>query len=108
LNSSGQLAALVLVLFLLVNFVGAWLWRARERWSVFAALQAFLVTYWVCGIVAIYAIERAGYWATLAVGGRNNISALSAYVLLTILVAALIVMFRIRQRRASGPTRGGV
>ena len=108
LNRSGELAALVLVLFVLANVVGVWLWRVRERLSVFAAFQVFLVTFWVCGIAAIYAIDRAGHWATLAVGGRNNISAWGAYVLLTILVAALMVMFRIRQRRASGLTRGGV
>jgi hypothetical protein len=107
-NRSGQLAVLVLVLFLLANFVGVWLWRVRERLSVFAALQVFLVVFWVCGIVAIYAIDRAGHWATLAAGGRNNISASGAYVLLTILVVALIVMFRIRQRRSSSLSRGGV
>lgn len=100
-NRSGQLAVLVLVLFLLANLVGLWLWRVRERVSVFAAIQVFLVTFWVCGIGAIYTIDRAGHWATLAVGGHNNISAWRAYVLLTILVAALVVMFRIRQRRPS-------
>lgn len=108
LNRSGKLAALVLVLFVLANVAGVWLWRVRERVSVFAAFQVFLLTYWVCAMAAIYAIDRAGHWANLAVGGGNNISAWGAYVLLTILVAALMVMFRIRQRRVSGPTRGGV
>ena len=106
-NRSGKLAVLVLVLFLLANFVGVWLWRVRARLSVFAATQVFLLTFWTCGIIAIYAINRAGYWETLAVGGRN-ISASSAYVLLTILVVALMVVFRIRERRSSGRSRGSV
>lgn len=108
LNRSGQLAGLVFVLFLLANLAGVWLWRVRARLSVFAAIQVFLATFWVCGIIAIYAIDRAGYWATLAVGGRNNISAWGAYVLLTILVAALVLIFRNQQRRSSGVSRGGV
>ncbi len=107
-NRSGRLALLVLVLFLLANLVGVWLWRARARLSVFAAMQVFLATFWVCGMIAIYAIDHAGYWATLAVGGHNNISARGAYVVLTILVAALVLMFRIRQRRSSSPSQGGV
>jgi len=98
-NRDGKLAALILALFLLANLVGVWLWRIRSRLAVFSAIQIFLVTFWMCGIGAIYAIDRAGHWATLAVGSRNNISASGAYVLLTILVAALVVMFQIRQRR---------
>ena len=107
MNRSGPLAVLVLVLFLLTNLIAVWLWRVRARLSVFAAIQVFLVTFWVCGVAAIYAIDRAGYWSTLSVGGRNNISVGRAYVLLTILVVALVVIFRIRQR-SSRLSRGGV
>jgi hypothetical protein len=107
MNRSGPLAVLLLVLFLLTNLVGVWLWRARARLSVFTAIQVFLVAFWVCAVVAIYSVDRAGYWSTLSVGGGNNISARGAYVSLTVLVAALVVMFRIRERRSSGLSPGG-
>ena len=96
-----SLAILVFALFLVPNLVGFWLWRSRRRIAVFTAFQVFLVVFWVCGMAAILAIDRAGAWRTLSVGGENNIAASSACVMLTVLVAALVVMFRVRQRRLS-------
>jgi len=91
------LAVLVLFLFLAVNVVGLLLWRSRSRMSMFAGLQILLATVWVCGMTAIFAIDRAGHWQTLAVGGSNNTSVPVAYVMLTVLVLALIGVFQFRR-----------
>ena len=93
-----MLAVLVLVLFLAANVVGFLLWRLRSRMSIFGALQILLATVWVCGMAAIFAIDRAGQWQTLAVGGSNNTSVSIAYVMLTVLVLALIGIFQFQRR----------
>jgi heme/copper-type cytochrome/quinol oxidase subunit 2 len=51
-------------------------------------------------MAAIYAIDRAGYWDTLAWKARNT-SAARAYVMLTVIVVMLGFVFRFRQRAAS-------
>jgi hypothetical protein len=101
------LAALVAGLFVVPNLVGLGLWRSRQRRSIFTAFQVLLMALWPCAMVAIYAVDRAGYWDTLAWQGRN-VPAASAYVLLTVLVVALVLMFRYQQRAVSRASGGGV
>lgn len=96
---SPALAALLLALFLAVNVIGLLLWRLRSRMSIFRALQILLAALWVFGMAAIFAINRAGLWEALAVGGPNNTSVTSAYLMLTVLVLGLIGMFEFRHRR---------
>lgn len=96
---SPTLAALLLALFVAVNGVGLLLWRWRSRMSIFRALQILLAALWVFGMAAIFATDRAGLWESLAIGGTNNISVSSAYLMLTVLVVALIGMFQFQHRR---------
>lgn len=98
---SAGLAAQVLALFLVPNLAGAWLWRARGRRSIFSAIQVFLLVLWPCSMAAVYVIDRAGAWRTLAVGGTNNVSAGAACFMLTVMVAALVLMFHLKQRALS-------
>lgn len=99
MTRSPTLAALVLALFLAVNVVGFFLWRSRSRMSIFAALQILLATLWICGMAAIFAVDRAGLWGTLSVGGSNNASVSRAYFMLTVLVVVLIGVLQFRRRR---------
>jgi hypothetical protein len=96
---SPTLAALLLALFVAVNGVGLLLWRWRSRMSIFRALQILLAALWVFGMAAIFATDRAGLWESLAIGGTNNTSVSSAYLMLTVLVVALIGMFQFQHRR---------
>ncbi len=100
---SPTLAALLLALFFAVNGVGLLLWRRRSRLSMFRALQTLLAALWGVGMAAIFAIDRAGLWESLAIGGTNNTSVSSAYVMLTGLAVALIGMFQFQHRRSWGP-----
>lgn len=105
---SAAVASIVFTLFLIINLVGVLLWRRRSRMSVFLAMQGLLAVFWVSSMAAIFVIDRAGLWETLAVGARNNLSAPRTYVLLTVLVLALGVMFRFRERKRSATSRDGV
>jgi hypothetical protein len=92
------LAAVVFGLFLLANAVGAWLWRTRERRPIGSGFGILVVTFWVSGLAAIVAIDRAGQWDSLAIGGPN-VSAMKSVVMLTVISAALF--FFLRRRLAS-------
>lgn len=96
---SVAVASIVLALFLIANFVGIVLWRRRSRMSMFLGMQILLTAFWACGMAAIFVIDRAGLWETLAAGGRNNMPASRAYVMLTVLVLALGVMFQLQGRK---------
>jgi len=104
---SVTVASTVFALFLVANLVGIVLWLRRSRISMFSALQMLLATFWACSMAAVFIIDRAGLWETLAVGGRNNIPATRTYVMLTVLVLALGVMIRFLDRKQSA-RRGGV
>jgi hypothetical protein len=104
---SFPLAALVFALFLLPNLVGLFLWRFRRRISMLAADLFFLLVFWACGMAAILAIDRAGYWRELAVGTENRIPASSARWMLTVLVAVAAAMAALRRRKRSTGTRPG-
>ena len=105
-SKSPSLAALVFGLFLLVNIVGAGLWRSRRVRSIGSALRIFLLVYWASGVAAILAVDRAGLWTTLALGGSRNVSATTALAMLTVMAAALALLFRLRERSASGTSSG--
>jgi hypothetical protein len=105
---SATVASRVFALFLIANMVGILLWRRRTRMPMFLGLQILLAAFWACSMAAILAIDRAGLWETLAVGGRNDMPASRTYVMLTVLVLALGVMFQFRARKQSAAARGGV
>ena len=94
-------ASIVLALFFVANGVGGVLWRQRSRMSLFSGMQVLLAAIWACSIAAIFAIDRAGLWDTLSVGGRNNPSALRTYVMVTVLVLALELLFQLLQHKKS-------
>ena len=104
---STTVASAVFTLFLIANFVGIVIWRRRSRISMFLGLQILLIAFWACSMAAIFAIDRAGLWETLAVGGRNSMPASLTYVMLTLLVLALGVVFQFRRRTQSAVSRGG-
>jgi hypothetical protein len=105
---SAAVASAVLALFLIANFVGIVLWRRRSRISMFLGMQMLLAAFWGCSMAAIFVIDRAGLWETLAIGGTNNLPASRAYVMLTVLVLALGVLFQFSGRKQSRASRGGV
>ena len=103
---SVAVASTVFALFLVVNLVGVVLWHRRYRISIFSALQILLTTFWACSMAAVFVIDRAGLWETLAVGGNNNIPATRTYAMLTVLVLALGVMIRFLHRKQSARRDG--
>lgn len=100
-DRSMTVASIVLALFFVANGVGGVLWRQRSRMSLFSGMQVLLAAIWACSIAAIFAIDRAGLWDTLSVGGRNNPSALRTYVMVTVLVLALELLFQLLQHKKS-------
>ncbi len=102
---SAAVAGEVFAFFLAANLVGIVLWRRRSRMSIFPAMQILLAAIWSCGIAAIFFIDRAGLWETLTVGGGNNIPAPRAYAMLTVLVVALGLIFRVLARKHSAGSR---
>ncbi len=104
---SVTVASTVFALFVVANFVGIVLWRRRARISVLSAMQVLLAAFWACSMAAVFVIDRAGLWETLAVGGSNNMPATRTCIMLTVLVLALGVMLRFLDRKQSAK-RGGV
>jgi len=97
-RSSGT-AALVFGCFLIPNLFGTWLWFSRVGLSVYRAARVFLPILGLFSILAVFIADRAGQWTVMGFGGSNNVSATSTYVLILILVAALMILFHVKERR---------
>ena len=92
---------LVVGLFVISNVVGFVLWKAR-RMSCYASTQLFIGVSGICGLLAIYLLENANVWTEIQTGAQ--VSAYSAYWILSLVVGGLMLMFHLRFGRGDqGP-----
>ena len=96
-------AVLVLGLFAITNIAGFLLWSRRDSLSAYAATQILLPILGAAGLLAVYALDRAGVYEAIQSGSR--VSATATYGILVLVVAALMLMFRLRFGRS--PKAGG-
>ena len=94
---------LVFAIFATPHIVGLALWRRRDRVSCYGATQLLLAIMGACGLLAVYVLERQGNWTSIQSGG--TVSASYTYLIITLVVAILMLMFYLRfGRSTNGPT----
>lgn len=89
--------ALVFAVFLVPNIVGTVLWRRREHLSCSIALQVLLPAIGVCGLLAVYILDRTNHWLAIQSGG--SVSAPWGYAIIILVVALLMVVMHARYGR---------
>ncbi|MEZ5066007.1 MAG: hypothetical protein R3B81_14835 [bacterium] len=82
---------LTLGLFALPNVVGLALWFGRKL-SVYASIQTLVLTAGLCGVAAVWVLDRGGVWSTIQTGGQ--VSTTSTYGMLAGTVVFLLILFR--------------
>jgi hypothetical protein len=91
----------LLVLFAVPNLIGLALWKGR-RLSCYASTQLLIAVSGVCGLLAIYVLDKANAWAQIQTGAA--VSASSTYWLLTAVYGGLLLLFYLRFGRDGGGT----
>ena len=89
---------LLLAVFAIPNVVGLVLWRRRSL-SCYAATQLLLAIMGLCGLLAIYLLERSNDWERIQTGA--SISASSAYFIVAAVIGILMITFYFRFGRAT-------
>lgn len=92
-----RVGAIVLALFLIPNVIGWRLWAARERLSPLKGTQAMVLVAGVSGAAAVYALDRAGVWDAIQVGG--HVSTGGTYGIIALVVAGLLLLFHSLSRQ---------
>ena len=83
----------VVLLFALPNVIGLLLWHSR-RLSCYNSTQLLIAISAICGLLAVYALERANSWTQIQSGG--SVSTLSIYWIIAMVFAGLMIMFYLR------------
>ncbi|MDH3376255.1 MAG: hypothetical protein OER87_00965 [Gammaproteobacteria bacterium] len=83
----------VVLLFAIPNVVGVVLWQSR-RLSCYASTQLLIGVAGICGLVTVYALEKANTWMQMQTGGQ--VSAQSSYWIIGLVYGGLILMFYVR------------
>lgn len=83
----------VVLLFSISNIIGLILWYRRNL-SCYKSTQLLLVISGICGLLTVYALEKANSWTQIQAGG--SVSALSTYFIISSVVLGLMVMFHVR------------
>ena len=99
-------AMAVLAVFATANVGGAAMWLARQRLPAYRAMQALMVLLGAAGVLAVLVIERSGLWFVVQ-GRGGTVSAGQMYLLIPVVTLALMVLFRLLQRRAVTAGRAG-
>ncbi len=95
-----SLGLVLLGIFALANVVGYVFWR-QKKLSCYAATQWMIVMAGASGLLAIFVLDRGQMWLEIQSGGE--ISAASAYGLVVLVAAVLMLTFYVRHgRRPSG------
>ena len=84
---------LVVLLFAIPNVVGLVLWQGRKL-SCYASTQLLIGISGVCGLLAVYVLERAGVWTQIQTGGQ--VSASSTYWIIGLVFGGLTIVFYLR------------
>ncbi len=88
----------VVQLFVIPNVIGVVLWLSR-KFSCYASTQILIGVAGVCGLAAVYILERAHAWSYIQTGGQ--VSAQSACWLIALIVSGLLLMCYLRFGRGS-------
>lgn len=92
----------VVLLFAIPNVVGVVLWLSRKL-SCYASTQILIGISGICGLVTVYALEKANAWEQMQTGGQ--VSAQSSYWIIGLVYAGLMVMFYVRFGRLGNRTQ---
>lgn len=85
--------ALLFGIFVVPNVVGYLLWR-RKKLSCYAATQLLLGLTGICGLLAVYVLDRGQVWRQIQSGG--SISVQSGYFMVGAVFAILMLVFYVR------------
>lgn len=89
---------ILLMLFLLPNLVGLFLWY-RKKLSCYQSMQIVLGLCGLAGLLAIFVLDRNDLWLEIQKGGA--ISKETGYVLLAVTVTVVMAIFHLRFGRKS-------
>jgi hypothetical protein len=95
---------IALLLFAVPNAVGLALWRTR-RFSCYASTQLLMATAGLCGLLCVYALDRAGLWERIQVGAQ--VSAAATYAVLALVFGGMMLVLHLRFGRSAGATVRG-
>ena len=82
------------LLFVIPNAFGLILWRHRNRFSCYAAMQWLLVAVGIFGLMTVFVLDRSGLWYAIQTGG--SVSATFGYLIITGVVVVLMLSFYLR------------
>lgn len=99
LRSDIGTALVVIGLFVLANACGLLIWRGRDRLSAYSGIQMLLPIVGVAGLAAVYALERAGIWEAIQVGGTVSARATYGIIILTLMALMLLLHFQFGRKR---------
>jgi len=92
---------ILLALFAIPNLIGFVLWK-RRRLSCYASTQLLIAAAGVCGLLAVYVLERANAWTQIQSGPA--VSAGSTYWLIAAVYGGLLLLFYLRFGRGAKGT----
>lgn len=87
-----------LALFAIPNLIGLVLWRGRKL-SCYASMQLLIAACGVCGLLAVYVLEKANTWTQIQTGPA--VSAGSTYWLITAVYGGLLLLFYLQFGRGN-------
>lgn len=88
-----QTGMIVITLFSIPNIIGTALWVTREL-SCYASTQIVIGASGVCGLAAVYFLERANTWMQIQSG--SQIAAQSSYWTIGLVFGGLMLVFYFR------------
>jgi len=94
-----SIGGVLLGLFLVPNIVGYLFWRTRW-WSCYAATQWLIGLMGICGLLAVYVLDRGSLWLEIQTGGSG--SAQSGYFIVGGVFALMMLVFYVRFGRRAG------
>lgn len=86
------IAAVVLVLFALVNGLGFVMWHSRRKFSLRTVVTVMLLFSCLVGVVVIYVIDAVGLWKTIQVGPWVYPANFSYGVVVSVHIAVLLFL----------------
>jgi hypothetical protein len=90
-------AVAVIAIFVLGNAIGLAIWRRKDSLSPHAGIQILLAVLGVCGLAAVFVMERSGIYDSIQIGAA--VSARWTSGIIVSVVVALMLMFYVRFRR---------
>lgn len=100
LGQAPRAGLIVFSVFAAVNAAGLLMWRGRNRLSCYRATQILLLAIGIGSLATVYLLQSQGIWEAIQVGGV--VSAEFAYGMIVVVIAAVLLLFRVRFGRAEG------